>query len=200
VLLSLYVVIYVLGLLAAFITVREPLNSRHMSVLYVFTVLLVFYGVDRFLLRSANRSIRTLTLVAALLWCAYPISSAYQQVSLLNQSCCGGNLARSADLVQWLQANALDPGDYYSNTPLPLVYSQYPVYAAPAGIDGWPALLKPGRDVYLIWFSDPDPARVFRGVDRFYYPLNFDIEALSDLADVSLMVDLAQGQILRLRA
>jgi hypothetical protein len=200
VLIAFYVVTFLLGLLVAFISARAPIDIRHMSPVHVFVVLLVFYVIDLFLQRTTRQAIKTTVLVFMMIWTIYPIVSVFNRMQLLGTDCCIANTIRDVDLIQWLRQNAIGPGDYYSNTPLPSVYTSHTVYAAPAKLDEWPTLLDVDKNVYLIWFSDPRPDLAYHGMSRYFYPLDFDINALNDLAEVTLVAEFDDGQIYRLQS
>jgi hypothetical protein len=114
--------------------------------------------------------------------------------------CCNGDFQREDDLVQWLQQNQLEPGRYLSNTPLPLMYTDLPVFAAPKGLSDWQSLLEQGDTVYLIVFDADDPAEFYRdNLTDYYYLLDFDPLELADLADLKVIADVDRGRVYQLQ-
>ena len=195
-----YFLVFGLGLFAAFISVRSPLDLRHVSVLYVFGVLLIFYAIDRLLIKITSQKITRVILAAALVWTSYPIITIYNEVSFLGQSCCMGNQIREVDLIKWLQENPLGPGQYYSNTPLPLIYTDLLAYRSPMYLENWATILDTDQDTYLIWFDDPDPAKRYTGLSGYYFTLDFTMDELGVIADMTLLADLSHGKVYRLTA
>ncbi len=199
VLVALYVPGYLAGLyVALMITFNSPVDNRHMSVLYVFFVFLAFYGLDL----VAQRLRREMWIVgAALLWTTFPMVTVYHDVVFLKDGCCRGDLFRQVDLIQWLNENPLPQGRSFSNTPLPLLYTDLLALASPENVAGWSDVLAryPEETIYLIWFDHPDPAGRYFGFDRFYYPLTFTPEDLNALAEVDLVAALEHGQVYALR-
>lgn len=190
-----YVLVFFVGLVFAFLSSGSPIDARHLSVLYIFVMVLIFYAVEQLICLR----IRWLTAVM-LMVVAFGTVYKFERIHHISSiDCCSGNSQRAIDLVQWLNHNSLGSGRYYSNTPLPLIHTHLSVSAAPVNLEDWPALLEHGEDVYLIWFDADDPQEFYeQRLPSYYYPLAFDPQQLAEFAEVSVIADLEHGQVLRL--
>lgn len=189
-----YVVFYMLAFYVSHLLISTtPVDHRHLSVIYIHIIILVFAAVENLLQRLNRPHWQSIAVGAAALCLLQPVSSSVFQVNLLSQWCCRGNEYRQMDVIQWLNTHKVD-GQLYSNTPIPLFHTPFMIYAAPRLLDGW---LNQSADqpVYLIWFYD---VAQYDGSPRFYYDLEYTEDDLSAIRRVETVEEFHAATILRL--
>jgi hypothetical protein len=198
-LVALYVPVYFLGMIAAFVSSRQPIDARHMSVLYPFVILLLFYAFERLLLRTKTRTQAAALVLAAGILTVHPLSRGYAFMTWSVTYCCRGAFDREGEMIQWLRQHSLGPGRFYSNTPLPIMYTDVRVLAVPQTLEGLRRTFASGEDVYLIWFAGDELSDTINRPAPHFYALEYDPFELADAAEITVIAELADGQILRFR-
>lgn len=188
--------------IAHYIIHSTPVDLRHLSVIYIPGLLLVFWAIEQIMNRLRSPTHKRAILVAVALMAFHPIAATYADVLSLSGKFGIGDQHRQLALLQWLEANSLEKGRYYSNTPLPLFYSNLPVvFRAPQTLEQWTEKFNqhPDKDLYFIWFPDVDKENRYLGTSYYYFDPAYSETELASIADVNLVIDTGDGKIFRLR-
>ncbi len=139
----------------------DPPGERFLSPIYVYVIFIVAFFFNSIWLWLAARTRQAALAVAqAVFLCAsvvwlinYPLYQAVNELySVLSVSCCMEPEWFSSPVNEWLRSHPLS-GTVFSNTPLPLYYSNTQAIMAPTTLDGWnnPALAS--KHIYLVWMN-----------------------------------------------
>jgi hypothetical protein len=196
VVLAVYVTAYMaFYYLANSIINTTPVDHRHLSVMLIPLVGLLFAALDSLPVPAARREM--LAAAIAVVGLLYPVARGVSEARGFADYCCGAVEQRQSALIQWLNANPLQ-GRVYSNTPLPVLYTPLLAYPGPAALEGWERVpLSATSDTYLIWFNDPLRYMVH---PDYYYAFQFTDADLRAYAQVERVAETADGSVYRLRA
>jgi hypothetical protein len=194
--LAVYVIAYMaFYYLANSIINTTPVDHRHLSVMLIPLVGLLFTALDRLPVPAARRELVAAGI--AVVGLLYPVARGVSEARSFAEYCCGAVEQRQSPLIQWLNAHPLQ-GRIYSNTPLPALYTPLLVYPAPAALQDWDQVpLSATTDTYVIWFNDPLRYSIH---PDFYYAFNFTDTDLGAYAQVERVAETPDGDVYRLRA
>lgn len=202
VLVALYVAVYMVTYYVANAVINTTqIDQRHLSVIYVFVLLLFFYALQELAawLRRRWTWSYPVVVIAAGIWLLLPVTTQVQAVANYAQRCCQMAEQRQLEMVDWLKANGGQlQGLIYSNTPIPLFFTPLASYAAPVTFEDWALVpLHPDRDTYLIWFKDVGR---YGGMPRYFYNTDYSVDDLKTVARVELIAKTAEGSVFQLRS
>ena len=177
------------------------LETRFLSVIYVFVIAMLLSLVERFTgwlgkrLGQPRVALGIGLAVAVLAVGVYPVHLFAQEMQHLARWCCKVGEGHELPLVQWLNENPVD-GRRYSNLPVTLYYSAGYTQQVPPDVAAWPEIAAQPGPAYLIWFADE--AAESCSPTRYCQEADYTLEDVAQLVQLEPLVALDDGAVYRI--
>lgn len=193
-LVALYLLVYLAIFYASHMLINTtPVDHRHLGVLYPFILFMLLWAGQCAARRIGGGRVRAALLIGAAAWLLIPAARQVAEMRYFAQYCCEAEGYRRDPLVEWIAANPTD-GYFYSNVPLPLLYTDALQYRVPQQLEAF-FWFDPARPLYLVWFDQP---AAYSGSPRFVFEMPFTPAELESIAEVTLIAETPTGRIYRL--
>lgn len=195
---AIYLLVYMVTFYTAHVLISTtPVDHRHLSVMYVYIVFVLFWAGQYLARRFAPRHGGLIVLALAAIWLLYPVSKQAAEVAYFARTCCDARTFRPDPMIEWLNANPL-AGHAYSNTLMPTLYTDMLQFRVPIRAEQFADgsfALDTTVPLYLIWFDD---VRNYLGPSRYSFEMPFTVAELEQVVELELVTENDAGRIYRI--